>query len=101
MKNGSLNTLWCSSAVFFQHLNLICRVRKKRATAVGILPLTTLMVVLGDQLHTLPWQIWLVVFASGLLLWFVMRRLFGVKKQGKADATGAAEKPLRSRDEYG
>ena len=54
------------------------------ATAVGILPLTTLMVVLGDRLQTLPWQVWLVVFVVGLILWLVIRRMFGQqKKAGK------------------
>ncbi len=46
------------------------------ATAVGILPLTTLMVVLGDRLETLPWEFWLLVFVVGLLLWLVMHRVF-------------------------
>ena len=55
------------------------------ATAVGILPLTTLMVVLGDQLHTLPWQVWLVIFVVGLLLWLLMRRVFGQQEDRRSD----------------
>ena len=54
------------------------------ATAVGILPLTTLMVVLGDQLHTLPWQIWLVVFVGGLILWLMVRRVFSQQENTQA-----------------
>ncbi len=54
------------------------------ATAVGILPLTTLMVVLGDRLQTLPWQVWLVVFVVGLILWLVIRRIFGQHESRQA-----------------
>ena len=43
-------------------------------TAVGILPLTTLMVVMGDQIDRIPVAWWLVLFAVGLGMWFVLRR---------------------------
>ena len=62
------------------------------ATAVGILPLTTLMVVLGDRLHTLPWEAWLVVFVVGLVLWLVMRRLFGQRRSRESATANASEK---------
>lgn len=39
------------------------------ATGLGILPMTILMVVLGDQITNMPWQIWLVLLLIGLLLW--------------------------------
>lgn len=38
-------------------------------TGIGILPLTTLMVVLGDQSHRLGWPAWLVLLGAGLALW--------------------------------
>ena len=44
-------------------------------TGVGILPLTTLMVVMGDQIDALPWQAWLLLLVGGLLLWLVTHRL--------------------------
>lgn len=42
-------------------------------TGVGILPLTVLMVVLGDQLTHLPLWIWAVVAGGIILSWFGMR----------------------------
>jgi len=44
-------------------------------TGVGILPLTTLMVVMGDQIDALPWQAWLLLLIVGLLLWLATHRL--------------------------
>ncbi|MFQ6022254.1 MAG: TVP38/TMEM64 family protein [Acidiferrobacterales bacterium] len=44
-------------------------------TGVGILPLTTLMVVMGDQIETLSWQVWLLLLAAGLVLWLITHRL--------------------------
>ncbi len=43
-------------------------------TGLGILPLTTLMVVMGDHIDTLPWELWLLLLAGGLLLWLVTHR---------------------------
>ena len=59
------------------------------ATGVGILPLTTLMVVLGDRIQTLPWHVWVVVLAVGLILWLVMCRMFG--KQANERHPGVAD----------
>lgn len=42
------------------------------ATGIGILPLTTLMVVMGDRIESLTWQMWLLLLAGGLILWFGM-----------------------------
>ncbi|MEJ2254095.1 MAG: TVP38/TMEM64 family protein [Nitrospirota bacterium] len=44
-------------------------------TAVGILPITTLMVVLGDSIHDLRWQVWTGLLAAGILLTFLVHRL--------------------------
>jgi uncharacterized membrane protein YdjX (TVP38/TMEM64 family) len=38
-------------------------------TGIGILPLTTLMVVLGDQSHHMGWSVWLILLGAGLALW--------------------------------
>jgi len=43
-------------------------------TGVGILPMTTLMVVLGDNIDSLGWESWLTLLIGGLILWFVFRR---------------------------
>ncbi|MEN8130455.1 MAG: TVP38/TMEM64 family protein [Pseudomonadota bacterium] len=39
------------------------------ATGMGILPVTFLMVIMGDQIESLPWQVWLALLVVGLLLW--------------------------------
>jgi uncharacterized membrane protein YdjX (TVP38/TMEM64 family) len=43
-------------------------------TGLGILPMTVLMVVMGDNFETLGWESWLLLALSGVLLWFVLRR---------------------------
>lgn len=45
-------------------------------TAVGILPLTVLMVVMGDQIRALPWWVWLALIAVTAGLWYLFRRCF-------------------------
>ena len=49
------------------------------ATGLGILPLTTLMVVLGDQILNWPWPAWLAAGIAGLAipvaLWQLVRRV--------------------------
>ncbi len=46
------------------------------ATGIGILPLTSLMVVMGHHVDRLTWEIWLALLAGGLLLWFLLRHKF-------------------------
>ena len=46
------------------------------ATGIGILPLTTLMVVMGDYMEAMAWEMCILLGAGGLLLWFVFRRKF-------------------------
>lgn len=43
-------------------------------TALGILPLTALMVTMGAQAHELAWQWWLVLMAGGIVAWLLLRR---------------------------
>ena len=43
-------------------------------TGIGILPMTALMVIMGDNIDTLAWQWWLVLLAAALVLWFAVRR---------------------------
>jgi uncharacterized membrane protein YdjX (TVP38/TMEM64 family) len=42
-------------------------------TGAGILPLTVLMVLLGDNFDSLPWWVWPIFFAVGLVLWIALR----------------------------
>ena len=43
-------------------------------TGLGILPMTALMVIMGDNIDTLAWEWWLLLLAAALVLWFVARR---------------------------
>ena len=43
-------------------------------TGVGILPMTVLMVVMGDQIHILPFYLWIFMILSGALLWMGLHR---------------------------
>lgn len=43
-------------------------------TGLGILPMTILMVVLGSEITTLQWRIWVLVIAAVLILWFIVLR---------------------------
>ena len=45
------------------------------ATGLGILPMTMLMVILGDQFDALPWWSWLLLLAGGVALWLICRRM--------------------------
>jgi uncharacterized membrane protein YdjX (TVP38/TMEM64 family) len=43
-------------------------------TGVGILPLTILMVVMGDNIESLGWESWLLLLVGGIVLWLAVRR---------------------------
>jgi uncharacterized membrane protein YdjX (TVP38/TMEM64 family) len=43
-------------------------------TGIGILPMTVLMVVMGDNIESLGWESWLLLLIGGLFLWFVFHR---------------------------
>ena len=42
-------------------------------TGVGILPMTALMVALGDNIDSLGWESWLLLLAGSLILFLVLR----------------------------
>jgi uncharacterized membrane protein YdjX (TVP38/TMEM64 family) len=44
-------------------------------TGIGILPLTVLMVVMGDRISTLTWQGWFLLLGCGLALWVLTHYL--------------------------
>ena len=69
-------------------------------TGVGILPLTFLMVVMGDNVETLGWQSWLILLAAGLVLWFLLRRRLGLHQAVRAEASTEEEpRPLNLTDQ--
>ena len=43
-------------------------------TGIGILPLTTVMVLMGDNIDSLSWPSWLLLLAASIALWFLLRR---------------------------
>lgn len=40
------------------------------ATGIGILPMTVLMVLMGDNIELMSWQGWLSLIAAATVLWF-------------------------------
>ena len=51
-------------------------------TGIGILPVTVLMVIMGDNIDTLAWQWWLVLLVAALVLWFAVRRKLAPPPRG-------------------
>jgi uncharacterized membrane protein YdjX (TVP38/TMEM64 family) len=51
-------------------------------TGVGILPMTTLMVVMGHHIEHLSWTAWLLVIALGIAMWFLLHRRFQSISEG-------------------
>jgi uncharacterized membrane protein YdjX (TVP38/TMEM64 family) len=51
-------------------------------TAVGILPMTVLMVSMGALIHHLDWRWWLALMAGGFLGWLVLRRWMRARDAG-------------------
>ncbi len=45
------------------------------ATGVGILPMTILMVVMGDRINHMDWRLWLLIVLGGFALCFLIRPL--------------------------
>ena len=56
-------------------------------TGIGILPLTVVMVALGDNVHTFGWKSWLVLALFAGLIWFGLRR-FRQSRQGRSGPGG-------------
>ncbi len=52
------------------------------ATGLGILPITTLMVVLGSRMATMPWPVWLLFIGIGVSVWGLGHLLY-VRRYGK------------------
>ncbi len=68
------------------------------ATGIGILPMTTLMVVMGDRIETLAWQMWLLVGAGALILWFAFHHYFWPVRTSKSQDRPASSSGLHIRD---
>ncbi len=68
------------------------------ATGIGILPMTTLMVVMGDRIETLAWEMWLLVGAGALVLWFGFRHHFRPDQTSEGRDQRASSAGLHLRD---
>lgn len=66
-------------------------------TGIGILPLTLLMVIMGDNIEILGWGAWLLMLAGGVALWFVVRR----KLQPPAIAEPIDAEPIKEKPPAG
>ncbi len=55
-------------------------------TGLGILPVTTLMVLMGGSIHTLAWYWWLLLLAAALALWFAVRRRLAAGLRNRSGA---------------
>lgn len=52
-------------------------------TGLGILPLTVLMVIMGDNIEVLSWYHWVLLLAGGMLLCMLLRRRVRLFPQGQ------------------
>ena len=57
-------------------------------TGLGILPLTTLMVMMGDHLDSIGWQAWVLMLAGGVALWLLVRLRFRFIPGQRSDGSG-------------
>ena len=68
------------------------------STGLGILPVTVLMVIMGDNIDTLAWEWWLLLLAMALGLWFAVRRKLALPPGSlpgteASDKTGSSSEP--------
>ena len=68
------------------------------ATGIGILPLTFLMVVMGDQIETMVWEMWLLLGAGALVLWFVFRHKLQLSREREDRLKPSPSTKLKPRD---
>ncbi len=68
------------------------------ATGIGILPITTLMAVMGDRIETLAWEMWLLVGVGGSILWFVFRHKFRPSRELEGRCEPSPSARLNPRD---
>jgi hypothetical protein len=55
------------------------------ATGIGILPMTVLMVMMGDNIELMSWQGWLSLIVAAAVLWFFVRRSLRAHFVGQRD----------------
>lgn len=58
------------------------------STGLGILPLTVIMVVMGDRIETMSWELWLALLVGGAVLWLLFRWLSPAHKANRPGPGG-------------
>jgi len=53
------------------------------ATGIGILPFTVLMVLMGDYMEVLTWEVWALLVVAGLVLGLLFRSKFRLTQMAK------------------
>jgi uncharacterized membrane protein YdjX (TVP38/TMEM64 family) len=61
-------------------------------TGLGILPLTTIMVIMGVQIHTLPMQAWLILLIAGVIIWLLSNYILRKTHKHTSDKECAVQK---------
>lgn len=61
------------------------------ATGIGILPLTILLNVLGDQMLTVPLWAWLLLGAVGILIWLILHLRWRAVSRRENPTIGGAD----------
>ena len=46
------------------------------ATGIGILPFTVLMVMMGNYIEVLTWELWVLFVVAGIVFWLLFRGKF-------------------------
>ena len=65
------------------------------ATGIGILPMSVLMVVMGDQIDSLEWWLWLPIMIIFFLPWLWFRRRLQIKTRIGNPCTGEDSRATR------
>lgn len=54
-------------------------------TGIGILPVTIIMVVMGEQIQRLPLLVWVLILCGGIILWFLFQKFAESPKGDEKD----------------
>lgn len=67
------------------------------ATGIGILPFTVMMVVLGDHIDVLSWEIWALLLVAGFFLWLIFQWRLKLVQSPENQRAEAIEKAGRKK----
>ena len=61
------------------------------ATGIGILPFTVLMVMMGNYIEVLTWELWVLFVVAGIVFWLLFRGKFRPAETPDRDVFDGAE----------